>query len=98
MGAKTSKKCDIKDAKGDGILALSGDRRPKSFLQNVKLRCEEDFIPANVKAIMGIDQAQFYQVDVKYDLAVIIPTAVAVALFLILVLMLAARRRAGLKE
>ena len=95
MGAKTSK-CDRKDAKGDGILALSGDRRPKSFLQNVKLRCEADFIPASAKEIMGIDQAQFYQVDVKYDLAVIIPTAVAVALFLILVLMLAARRRAGL--
>ena len=95
MGTTTSK-CDSKDAKGDGILAINGDRRPKSFLQNVKLRCETDFLPVNVKAMMGIDQAQFYQVDVKYDLAVIIPTAVAVALFLILILMLAMRRRTSL--
>jgi hypothetical protein len=95
MGAQTSK-CDGDNSKTQGILVLKSDGRPKTFLQNLKLSCKADVLPDDVKAIiasLGLDSGDFYKVDVKYDLAVIVPSAVAAALFLILLVVLAARRR-----
>ena len=88
MGAQTSK--------SEGILALKSGSEAKTFLQNVKISCKADILPDGVKtmiASLGLDSGDFYEVNVKYDLAVIIPTAIAAALFLILIFVLASRRR-----
>lgn len=95
MGAKTSKTCSS-DSFEQGLLVVNGDTQPKNFWQNVKLACKADVLPESVRSFMkahGIDAGNFYGIEVKNDLTVIIPMAISAGLVFILILMVASRRR-----